>query len=202
MVETNWGGCVGLGCEETPETRGLSYGYFSIAAKCIPAPARGRRWGGGGRGSWARCGTTLRSAVEQRQRAAAPRANAVQVERGGGVHEQREADDGVLVVVQPVGRDGSIGVERQERRVVHEHLHGTARVRSTPGWARRGTMRTTMSSDAVEPGSSGPRVAASDGGRWPRQGGAGPGVARRGEDEHVVITSEKTKSISLEDSYE
>jgi hypothetical protein len=59
---------------------------------------------------------------EQADRAAAPRADAVQVQRGGGVHEERQADDGVLVVVQPVRRDGSVGVEGEEGGVVDEHL--------------------------------------------------------------------------------
>jgi len=61
---------------------------------------------------------------EQGERAAAAGAGAVEVQRGGRVDEEREADDGVLVVVQPVGRDGAVGVERQEGGVAHEHLHG------------------------------------------------------------------------------
>lgn len=61
---------------------------------------------------------------EQGERVAAARAGAVEVQRGGRVDEEREADDGVLVVVQAVRRDGAVGVERQEGGVVDEHLHG------------------------------------------------------------------------------
>ncbi|KAM0860592.1 hypothetical protein ACQ4PT_046457 [Festuca glaucescens] len=60
---------------------------------------------------------------EEAQRAAARGAGAVEVDGGARVDDEREADDGVLVVVEAVGRDGAVGVERQERRVVHEHLH-------------------------------------------------------------------------------
>jgi len=61
---------------------------------------------------------------EQGERVAAPRPDAVEVQRRGRVDEEREADDGVLVVVQAVRRDGAVGVERQEGGVVDEHLHG------------------------------------------------------------------------------
>ena len=61
---------------------------------------------------------------EQGERVAAPRPDAVEVQRGGRVDEEREADDGVLVVVQAVRRDGAVGVERQEGGVADEHLHG------------------------------------------------------------------------------
>lgn len=61
---------------------------------------------------------------EQGERVAAPRPYAVEVERGACVDEEREADDGVLVVVQAVRRDGTVGVEREERGVVNEHFHG------------------------------------------------------------------------------
>jgi len=50
---------------------------------------------------------------EQGERVAAPRPDAVEVQRRGRVDEEREADDGVLVVVQAVRRDGAVGVERQ-----------------------------------------------------------------------------------------
>jgi hypothetical protein len=45
------------------------------------------------------------------------------VDGGARVDDEGDADDGVLVVVEAAGRDGAVGVERQEGGVVHEHLH-------------------------------------------------------------------------------
>ena len=45
---------------------------------------------------------------------------AARVDGGAHVGDAREADDGVLVIVEAVGRDGAVRVERQEGRVVHE----------------------------------------------------------------------------------
>lgn len=46
----------------------------------------------------------------------------VQVYGGAGVDEERGVDDGVLVVRQPLRRDGAVGAERHRR--VGEHLGG------------------------------------------------------------------------------
>jgi hypothetical protein len=46
----------------------------------------------------------------------------VQVYVGAGVDEERGVDDGVLVVRQPLRRDGAVGAERHRR--VGEHLGG------------------------------------------------------------------------------
>jgi hypothetical protein len=60
---------------------------------------------------------------EEAERAAARGACAVEVDGGARVDDEGETDDGVLVVVEAAGRDGAVGVERQEGGVVHEHLH-------------------------------------------------------------------------------
>ena len=49
---------------------------------------------------------------EEPERAAARGADAVEVDGGACIDDEHEADDDVLVVVEAVGRDGAVRVER------------------------------------------------------------------------------------------